>query len=59
MSSSALLNIYIQFTKLRWSEKDLVLSNSFPNISFTVKKTKLLVKIMGRNYLAKKNNNLI
>ena len=54
MSSSALLNIYIQFTKLRWSEKDLVLSNSFPNVSFTVKKTKLLVKIMGRNYLAKK-----
>ena len=33
----------------------MVLYNSFPNISFTVEKTKILIKIMWHNYLAIKN----
>ena len=33
----------------------IVLCNQFPNISFTVKKTKILIKIMWHDYLALKN----
>ena len=33
----------------------MVLCNPFPDTSFTVKKTKILIKIMRRNYLAIKN----
>ena len=55
MSSSDLFKIYIQFTKLKRSENYMVLCNPFPDTSFTVKKTKILIKIMRRNYLAIKN----
>ena len=56
MSSSALFKIYIQFTKLKCSKNYMVLCNPFPDTSFTVKKkTKILIKIMWRNYLAIKN----
>ena len=55
MSSSALFNIYIQFAKLKWSKKYMVLCNPFPNTSFTDTKTEILMKIMLRNYLAIKN----
>ena len=55
MSSSALFKIYIQFTKLKCSKNYMVLCNPFPDTSFTVKKTKILIKIMRRNYLAIKN----
>ena len=33
----------------------MVLCNQFPDTSFTVKKTKILIKIMWCNYLAIKN----
>ena len=46
MSSSALFNIYIQFAKLKWSKKYMVLCNPFPNTSFTDTKTEILMKIM-------------
>ena len=55
MSSSALFKIYIQFTKFKCSKNYMVLCNPFPGSSFTVKKTKILIKIMWRNYLAIKN----
>ena len=55
MSSSALFNIYIQFKKLKWSKNYIVLCSPFPDTSFAVKKTKILIKIMWRNYLAIKN----
>ena len=52
MSSSALFKIYIQFAKVKCSENHMVLCNPFSDTSFTVKKTKILIKIMWRNYLA-------
>ena len=55
MSSSALFKIYIQFAKFKCSKNYMVLCNPFPGSSFTVKKTKILIKIMWRNYLAIKN----
>ena len=55
MSSSALFKIYIQFAKLKWSKNYMILCNPFPDTSFTVKKTKILIKIMWCNYLAIKN----
>ena len=45
----------MQFTKLKCSKNYMVLCNPFPDTSFTVKKTKILIKIMRRNYLAIKN----
>ena len=36
----------------------MVLCNPFPNISFTVKKTTISIKIMRSNYLAKKTTYL-
>ena len=47
MSSSALIKIYIQFTKSECSNNYMVLCNPFPDTSFTVKKkVKMLTKIM-------------
>ena len=55
MFSSALFKIYIRLTKLKWSKNYMILCNPFPDTSFTVKKTKILIKIMWCNYLAIKN----
>ena len=46
MSSSALFKIYIQFAKVKCSKNHMVLCNPFSDTSFTVKKTKILIKIM-------------
>ena len=46
------IKYYIQFTKLKWSKNYMVLCNSFSDISLAVKKTKILIKIVWRNYLA-------
>ena len=44
--SSFIRYLFIKFTKLKLSKKLHSFSNSFPNITFTIKKTKIQRKII-------------